>query len=388
MTSPLAGLLAATTLSASGNAIVAVAVPWVVYDRTGSATAAGMAGAAAILPLALSALFRGALIDRVGRTVCAVAADVCGALAVAALPLLDGLVGLDMGLVLVLVAVGAVFDGPGTAAREALRPDVARARGVALPKVNAWGEAAEAIGNLVGPGVGGVLVAVLGGFGALWITVGLFAAAALLTAVTVPATLSPAPERQPYLRSVAEGLRFVLTEPALRTVTTTATVIVVFVAPFESVVLNAHLQTIGRPSQYGLIIATFALGGLVGAIGYGAVAHRLGERTTLVCSVGGAGLGIGAFALLPPVPVLFVLGLAVGVTAGPINPVAAVVMQRRTPERLRGRVIGSYTALTLAAGPVGLLVMGPVVDAAGPATGFAVMGAGCLLAAVSARGLR
>lgn len=388
MTSPLAGLLTTTTLSTTGNAIVTVAVPWVVYDRTGSATAAGLAGAAALLPLALSALFGGALVDRVGRKVCAVVADVCSALAVAALPLLDGLVGLDMGLVLALVALGAVFDGPGAAAREALRPDVARASGVTLPKVNAWGEASEAIGNMVGPGVGGVLIAVLGGFGALWITVGLFAAAALLTAATVPANLSPAPQRQPYLRSVAEGLRFVLKEPALRTVTLTATVIVAFVAPFESVVLNAHLQTIGQPSQYGLVLATFALGGLIGAIGYGAVAHRLGERTTLACSVAGAGIGIGAFALLPPVPVLFVLGFAVGLTAGPINPVAAVVMQRRTPERLRGRVIGSYTALALGAGPVGLLVMGPVVDTGGPAIGFAVIGAGCLLAAVFARGLR
>jgi hypothetical protein len=57
----LIGLLASTTLSNTGNAIVAVAVPWLVLERTGSATAAGLAGAAAILPVALSALFGGAL---------------------------------------------------------------------------------------------------------------------------------------------------------------------------------------------------------------------------------------------------------------------------------------------------------------------------------------
>ena len=66
-------------------------------------------------------------------------------------------------------------------------------------------------------------------------------------------------------------------------------------------------------------------------------------------------------------------------------------IQSRTPERLRGRVIGSYTALALAAGPLGLLAFGPLVDAFGPAVGFLLIGAGCVLAAVVAglaRGLR
>jgi hypothetical protein len=54
-------------------------------------------------------------------------------------------------------------------------------------------------------------------------------------------------------------------------------------------------------------------------------------------------------------------------------------------------VIGSYTALALAGGPLGLLAFGPLVDTLGPAAGFLVIGAGCLLAAALAalsRGLR
>ena len=81
---------------------------------------------------------------------------------------------------------------------------------------------------------------------------------------------------------------------------------------------------------------------------------------------------------------MIVLAVVAGVVTGPINPLCAVVVQSRTPERLRGRVIGSYTALTLAAGPIGLLAFGPLVDAFGPATGFAVVGAGCVLAAAVA----
>jgi MFS family permease len=380
----LIGLLASTTLSNTGNAIVAVAVPWLVLERTGSATAAGLAGAAAIVPVALSALFGGALVDRIGRRTCAVAADALSALAVAALPLLDRLVGLGMPLLLVLVAIGAVFDGPGTAAREALRPDVARRSGTPLPKLNAWGEAAESVGNMVGPGVGGVLLVAVGGFGALWATVVMFVLSAAVTALTMPGAVSAPPVREPYLRSVVDGLRFVLRDRGLRTVALTATIVVAFAAPFQSVVLNAHLQQVGQPAEYGLVLAAFAVGGLLGALGYGMVAHRMSEGVALVGSIAAAGVGLAAFALLPPVPVLVVLGFAVGVVAGPVNPVAALVIQHRTPEHMRGRVIGSYTSLAVAAGPLGLLALGPVVDAGGPGAGYLVIGVGCVLAAAFA----
>jgi len=103
------------------------------------------------------------------------------------------------------------------------------------------------------------------------------------------------------------------------------------------------------------------------------------------------GLSLGSFAWLPPAGVMIALGFAAGIVTGPINPVCAVIIQSRTPERLRGRVIGSYTALAFAAGPLGLLAFGPLVDRFGPAIGFLVMGIGCVLAALVAlasRGLR
>jgi len=388
---PLAGVLGSTALSITANSIVAVAVPWLVLERTGSAALAGLAGAAAIAPIAFSAVFGGALIDRVGRRRSSIVADVLSALAVAAIPLAELTVGLGIPLLLVLVALGAVFDSPGAAARESLRPDVARAAGVPLTRLNAWGEAAEGIGYLAGPGLAGVLLIVIGGFGTLWTSVVLFGLAAALTAVTIPRHLAPRPRPEPYLRSVVEGLRYVLRDPTLRAVTLTAAVLWVFVLPFETVVLNAHLQATGQAAAFGIILAAYAGGGIAGALAYGALANRLSSRATLVGGLAAAGLFLGAFALLPPVGVMVALALVAGLVTGPINPVCSLIIQTRTPERLRGRVIGSYTALSLAAGPLGLLAVGPLVDAFGPAVGFVVIGVGCLLAAavaVLARGLR
>ena len=388
---PLVGVLVATSMSVTANNIVALAVPWLVLERTGSAALAGLAGAAAIAPIVFSAVFGGALIDRIGRRRCSIIADGLSGLAVAAIPLADLSIGLGIPLLLVLVALGAVFDSPGAAARESLRPDVARRAGIPLARVNAWGEAAEGIGYLGGPALAGLLLLVVGGFGTLWASVLLFGLALLVTAFTIPAHLSPTPHREPYLQSVKDGLGYVLRDRTLRELTLTAAVIWLFVLPFESVVLNAQLQITGQVAAYGAILAAYAAGGIGGALLYGAVAHHLPSRATLVVALAAAGLSLGAFAFLPSVAVMIALGVVAGIATGPINPVCALIIQSRTPERLRGRVIGSYTALAFAAGPVGLLAFGPLVDAYGPAVGFALIGGGCVLAALVAavsKGLR
>jgi hypothetical protein len=272
-----------------------------------------------------------------------------------------------------------------------LRPDVARRAGVPLARVNAWGEAAEGIGYLAGPALAGLLLLLVGGFGTLWTSVLLFGLALVVTAVTIPTHLSPMPPADPYLRSVKEGLSYVLRDRTLRAVTLTAAVIWIFILPFETVVLNAHLQATGQVAAFGAILAAYAGGGIAGALVYGAIAHHLPTRATLVGALALAGLSLGSFAVLPSTAVMAALAFVAGIVTGPINPVCAVIIQSRTPERLRGRVIGSYTALALAAGPLGLLAFGPMVDRFGPAVGFLVIGAGCLLAAVVAalsRGLR
>ncbi|MFN8199919.1 MAG: MFS transporter [Nakamurella multipartita] len=382
----LIGVLAATALSVTANSVVAIAVPWLVLERTGSAALAGLAGAAAIAPIVFSAVFGGALIDRIGKRRTCLIADTLSAAAVAALPLADATVGLTTGLVLVLVAVGAVFDSPGAAAREALRPDVARAAQVPLARVNAWGEVAENTGYLAGPALAGLLLVVVGGFGTVWVAAALFGLSLLVTWFLVPAHLSVRPSPEPYLRSVWDGIRLLLRDSTLRAVTLTAAVIWLFLLPFESVVLNAYLNESGQVVAFGVILAAYAGGAIGGALAYGAIAHRVPTRVALIVALALAGLSLGAFAVLPPVPVMVALALAAGVVTGPINPLCALIVQSRTPERFRGRVIGSYTALALAAGPLGLLAFGPLVDTYGPAAGFAAIGGGLLLAALLAAG--
>lgn len=403
------GLLASTGLSALGNSVVMVAVPWLVLQRTGSAALTGMVAAAAFAPLVVSALLGGALVDRWGRRRSSIAADLLSAAAVAALPLLDVVVGLEILPLVLLVAAGAVFDGPGGAAREALRPAVAARAGWPLERINSRGEAAEGVADLAGPAVAGGLIVAVGAMNTLWCTAALLAAAALATLVlirpeptatrrvaqeataTTTATgsttgASPAvlvrPER--YLSAVKVGLRTVWTDRTLRACAVLAMAVVAATAPLAVVVLPAHLRAFGGAGGLAIAATALAAGGIAGALATPALLRRVSRRALMLASLVGIAAALGALTALPGVGGTAVIAACLGVAAGPLRPVLAVVEQERTPEPLRARVIGTTTSLSLAAAPLAFLLAGVLIVAIGLAATVACCAGGAVLAAAYA----
>ena len=377
-------LLGATGLSVMGNAVVAMTLPWLIQQRTGSATAAGLVASAAVLPGVLSAMFGSALIDRVGRKLVSNGADVLSALAVAAVPIVDALFGIDVALMALLVAIGATFDGPGMAARESLRPDVAEHAGVPLVKLNAWGETVDSLGAFGGPALAGVLIGFVGPASTLWVTVGMFLVAVVLVWFGVP-KVAPRPQarEESYLRSVRTGLLFVLRDPLLRSVSLMSIIAMIFLSTVDPVFFPAYLQGERVPAELaGLVLAAFPIGTVIGAMGFGLVAEKVNMRITLTIGLLLAGAGLSLYVFTPPVYGMIALAVAIGAVAGPLNPIVATAHQQRTPDHLRGRVIGTVVALSTALTPVGLLAAGPVVDGLGAPFGFVVVGAGCALTAL------
>lgn len=374
---PLRGLLGGTALSVSANAMVAVLVPWLVLARTGSPAQAGLVSAVALAAAVPALLAGGLLLDRFDRRRLSIGADLASAAAVLALPLLDVTLGLTLLTVCVSVAAGALFDGPGLAAREALRPAVARASGVPLEGVNARDEVAQQLGEVAGPALAGAGLAVVGATGSLWAAAAVLVAAAAASAVTLPrssAASRPAGRLGPAL---AAGLQTVWRDRVLRTVALADTAFAFFLAPLV-LVLTTHLQRADRAGALGLVLAAFAVGGVAGALGYGARPAALYRRTWLIGGLALASAGLLAMATLPPPAALAGLAALVGVAAGPVNPVLAVVVQDRVPDRMLGRVVATLGALGLLAAPAGALGAGLLLQVASPAVALALTGLGCL----------
>lgn len=84
-------------MSGLGNGVAIVALPWLALELTGKATAAGLVTTATALPLVVSSLFSGTLVDLLGRRATAIGSDVLSAATVAAIPVLSTFSELSIG---------------------------------------------------------------------------------------------------------------------------------------------------------------------------------------------------------------------------------------------------------------------------------------------------
>jgi MFS family permease len=167
------------------------------------------------------------------------------------------------------------------------------------------------------------------------------------------------------MSGVTEGLRFVWSLRVLRTLALIDLVVTALYLPMETVLFPKYFSDRHQPGQLGSVLMALSLGGIVGALGYVGLAKRVPRRTIMLTAVLTFGVASTAIALLPPLPVILVLVAVVGLVYGPIQPIYAYVMQTRAPAHLRGRVVGVMASLAYAAGPLGLLLAGPLTDAAG-----------------------
>jgi MFS family permease len=375
----LCAVLAALGSSFTGRSMAAVSLAWLVVDRTGSGGATGLAAAATTLPLVLSALLGGGLVDRAGARRASITADLATALALAAIPAVDLLAGsagagspvLGLAPILVLAALAATSEGPGGAAREALLPAVARHARVPLERANSWYKAVEASTALVGPLTAGLLIATVGARGALLAAATTFAAASLITTTLVsPAAAAAgadggAAPRAGYPAFLAQGLRFLWGDRTMRAMVLIGAVLLACTGSFNLVALPVHLNRTGDAAGLGLVLGALGAGLVVGVLAYGAVGFRLPRRPLALACLYAVAAGQVALVTLPPLPVLVAIMAVNGLVAGPLNPLIATILQEHTPPELRGRVFGAAGALFVSAVPAGSLLVGFAIDAAG-----------------------
>jgi MFS family permease len=355
-------------LSGVGNGVAMVVLPWLVLQITGSASAAGLVAAATLVPVLLSSLFVGTIVDIVGRKRVALLADVLSGLSAAGIPLLAVLGHLDAAGIIGLAVVGAVLDPAGSTARKSMIPGAATRAGLPWERANGVHEAVYGTAYILGPGIGGALIGLVGAESALWATAGAFAVSVAVTLpLRVPGAGRPEQHERPgsVWHGTIEGLVFVWHQPLLRITTALCCLVIAAYLPFESVILPVHFTELGRPGQLGLVITAMSVGGVVGSLSFPVFVRRLGRYRVFVASVIVACAALVGLAVLPGLWVMVSFAVLTGLFWGPVQPILDLAMQVRTPERLRGRVIGVITSTTYAAGPLGLVIAGPAVDAFG-----------------------
>ena len=383
---PLAALLLANAVSLVGTVLTSIAVPWFVLQTTGSATQTGVTAFFTALPTVLSSFFGGTLVDRLGFRRMSIVADLTSGAAVAAIPLLYHTIGLAFWQLLALVFLRGLCNAPGDTARGALVPDVTDLARLPLERVTTVFEGIQRGSVLLGAPLAGVLIGLLAPSTVLWGDAASFLVSAALVATLVPALAAPPAEQTPrrYVAQVAEGLRYIRGDRLVRAIVATVLVTNLLDAALGSVVIPVYVKrTFGSALALGVISAAFGAGAVVGTALFLAWGHRLPKRATLAVAFTLVGLRAWVLAPSPPLRLILVAMMALGVAVAPVNPLLLTATYRRIPPELRARVLGALTAGVFAGIPLGGLLGGYLIAVIGLRPTLLLIGACYILTTLS-----
>jgi len=332
--------IAATVLVGLSLEIQGAALFWQVYQLTHSPVLVGMIGLAEVLPVMGLSLIAGSITDRTDRrrlTVLATLAFVVCALGLWYCALLPQRFGLQWTL-FALTALGGAARSFFLPARSALGAElVPRAQ---FSEAVSLRSAARQLASIVGPGVGGVLIAVC--HGALWLAYG---TEAVLMLAGLAATLlirhrsaPPSQIREPWRRSFQDGLRFVWRDPTLLGAMSLDLFAVLFGGAVAMLPAYAHTVLKVGPGAYGWLRSGQSIGAIVTWLGMSLAPTIQRSGLTMLWAVTGFGICWMVISYSP----YFLLTLSMLVIAGGLDYLSVVVrttlIQMRTPVNMLGRV--------------------------------------------------
>jgi len=342
----------ANAISLIGDAVTRIALPVYVYRLTGSAAALGGTVVIQTLAASLIGLTSGVFVDRLSRKHILTIVPLIQSAMIALLPLTNALWQV---LVITFVASGlAIFTGT---TRFAAMPDVVGPD--LMPYAAASGQISTQVMNVIGPTIGGVLVALVGTISAFLLDAATFLiAAALVATITIP-QITVSGERIPLLADFLTGLRYIWSRPVAR--------FLVFgdlagdIGYMTMLVLTVVLveRVLGYGSAlFGLLVAAHAAGFVASALITTRLANRPGRmRYYVMGGMTAAGIGLLIAALWPTIPGVFIGWIVLGAGTAPGWTLGSVLWAKLVPSAVRGRTgaIGNAAASVVQLGSAGAI---------------------------------
>ncbi|HJS69419.1 MAG TPA: MFS transporter [Gaiellaceae bacterium] len=369
---------AGQVVSVTGTWMQNVAAAWLVLTLTHSPIAVGVLMLCQFLPATALGLVGGVIVDRldVRRVVIATqAASMVFAGALAALTLAGAVEVWHVYLLAGLRGISLVFDHP---ARQQLTFQmVGRAE---LPNAVALNSGLFNGTRVIGPALGGAVIATAGVGACFMLNAASFVAVLVSLAFIRPQELFPldrGDDRPTLIRGSREAFAFLRDVPAAGLVLGLVLLVTTLSFNFNVLLPVLAAKTLDEgPEVFGIITAFFGAGALVGAL----TAASISRASPKILLAGTAAFGVAQLALAPQTtlvgaaPFLFAAGIAFTLWTSNAN----ATLQLATPDRLRGRVMGLYYFAFNGAGPAGGMLAGWLAATGGTALAFTVAGASAI----------
>lgn len=340
-----------------GDRIHQLAMAWWVLQETGSAAMMGVLLALVSIPQVLFSPLAGPLVDRSERRKLMLLCDVLRAILVTVMAVLALRHALSIPLLFAMAFMLAVLGAVFMPASLSILPEVAEPD--ELMRANSLQQMTTQASGILGPALGGVLVAAFGahlGFLGNAVT---FLVSTLSLAMMSPSPIAPRAGGETYLESLKGGITTLKTRPAIATLLVAFAVCNIFLAPL-SVLLPIFASQVFHRGAWGLGILEGALGlGMMVAAFTLAGASRVAAKVPFIgLSMGLQGFAMLAMGMFPSfygfLPGLFLLGLALGA----LNIVAITTFQSAIPPEQLGRFMGLLSSVVIGIMPLSFAAAG------------------------------
>jgi MFS family permease len=372
-------LTAGQFTSTIGDYCYAVALPWLVLSRGGSAASLGIVLACYGIPRALLMVPAGSLADRFGPRRVMLASDFARCLLAAAFAALAAAHLSSLAAVAPVAALLGAFSALFLPASMAMMPSLVESS--RLTSANAVYTGFVQAGSMIGPVIGGILVAATGPATAFAVDAGSYLVSAVtLGFISVASATAGHGSAAPVADTAAGDSR----PGSVWTLLRQSRVFQIVLA----VVLSANLALVGTTEValpalaharfgadgYGAVLTSVAVASIIGALIVGRVGDRFRPAVLIAVAFLVAAAAIAAAPFIGGLPGL-AAGMAVfGLGIGFDNVVSVTLIQRWAPPAMLGRVWGLLMLASIGSFPVATFAAGLLVRHLGPVPIFPISG--------------
>lgn len=372
-------------VSLCGDALLIIAVPYFVYQLTGSVLQTGLAVVVQTLPAVLLSSFAGVFVDRWNRRVTMLTADLLRAVVLLLMVLVHSA---DMLWVLyVAIAAQSVITQFFTPASMALIPSLVEKE--QLMSANSLSSLSQSVIRLIGPVLGGVLFIALGLGGSVLVDSATYVFSALmLTFIALPTAAEVRPgavKKERMSRAIA--IKQVLTDWAggFRVIGSSQTVLGIFSTMGILMLGQGILQVMfvvfvksvmhGGTMTYAWVITAQGVGSILGSVLNGVI----GKWLRPVYQVSLAGLTAGTSLLVmtydPQLPLVLILTGLMGIFTVGLVITLYTLLQGGAEPRYLGRIFGTLQTVTSLAMLISMALSSSLGDRLGAVPWMTISGA-------------
>ncbi len=365
------------TVSLIGTWMQTMAQGWLALELSNSAFLVGLVASAGSLPVLVLSLHAGVVADRTEKLRLVKLGQMAFCIQAAVLWWFTWSGHITIAWLLILATVNGVINAFEIPARQSFVVELVGRED--LPGAIALNSSGFNIARVVGPSIGGAIIASLGlswcfGVNAL----SYVAVMGGLMLIRLPAWMPPEHLVSP-IEGIREGVVFMRDTPSIAALMRFVTVYSVLGVPYLTLMPVVARNQLGLDAGgYGAMLACVGVGGVAGALWLAAIGDRFNRmRLLAVTSYAYAGLLV-LFSLMRTPYAVYPILLGVGFTMIVTSAVCNSTLQHLAPNELRGRLMAAYSFVVVGlSSVVGSFLAGSVAHVVG--TSWAIGGGAAIL---------